>query len=174
LPFPTPLRITLAQVLCTVFERTRQKTPSRKVTAQNTDSAIPGVELRWKSPVIVQRKLDGDLQRTRNIRGRLRLPVSPRDVVRRPFRQVVIVGQCLRQMGIELSRVFRRVAFVEKNRIEVHSFCGGHMSPESVPTAGGPDVLPNPIPEPDPEPPKPDPTPAPSPVPPVPEPAPAF
>jgi hypothetical protein len=45
------------------------------------------------------------------------------------------------------------------------------MSPESVPTAGGPDVLPNPIPEPDPEPPQPDPRPEPSPVPPVPEPA---
>jgi hypothetical protein len=41
-------------------------------------------------------------------------------------------------------------------------------------TAGGPDVLPNPMPEPDPEPPKPDPTPEPSPIPPVPEPAPAF
>ena len=48
------------------------------------------------------------------------------------------------------------------------------MSTEPVPTAGGPDVLPNPIPEPDPEPPKPDPTPESSPVPPVPEPAPAF
>jgi len=45
---------------------------------------------------------------------------------------------------------------------------------ERVPTAGGPDVLPNPIPEPDPEPTKPDPTPEPSPVPPVPEPAPVF
>jgi hypothetical protein len=48
------------------------------------------------------------------------------------------------------------------------------MSPEPVPTTGGPDVLPNPIPEPDPEPPQADPTPEPSPVPPVPEPAPAF
>jgi hypothetical protein len=48
------------------------------------------------------------------------------------------------------------------------------MSPELVPTAGGPDVLPNPVPAPDPEPPKPDPTPEPSPVPPLPEPAPAF
>ena len=48
------------------------------------------------------------------------------------------------------------------------------MSPEPLPTAGGPDVLPNPVPEPDPEPPKADPTPEPSPVPPVPEPAPAF
>jgi hypothetical protein len=48
------------------------------------------------------------------------------------------------------------------------------MSLDPVPTAGGPDVLPNPIPEPDPEPPKPDPTPEPSPAPPVPEPAPAF
>ena len=48
------------------------------------------------------------------------------------------------------------------------------MSPELLPTAGGPDVLPNPIPEPDPEPPQADPTPEPSPVPPVPEPAPAF
>jgi hypothetical protein len=48
------------------------------------------------------------------------------------------------------------------------------MSPEPVPTAGGPDVLPNPIPEPDPEPPEPDPTPEPAPVPPMPEPAPAF
>ncbi len=45
---------------------------------------------------------------------------------------------------------------------------------ERVPTAGGPDVLPNPIPAPDPQPPKPDPTPEPSPVPPIPEPAPAF
>src|SRR5258708_11456316 len=43
-----------------------------------------------------------------------------------------------------------------------------------VPTAGGPDVLPNPVPAPDPQPPKPDPTPEPTPVPPVPEPAPAF
>ena len=50
----------------------------------------------------------------------------------------------------------------------------GLMSPELVPIAGGPDVLPNPIPAPDPEPPKPDPAPEPSPVPPVPEPAPAF
>ena len=48
------------------------------------------------------------------------------------------------------------------------------MSLESMPTSGGPDVLPNPIPEADPKPPKPDPTPEPSPVPPVPEPAPAF
>jgi len=48
------------------------------------------------------------------------------------------------------------------------------MSPELLPTAGGPDVLPNPIPEPDPEPPEADPTPEPSPVPPLPEPAPAF
>ena len=48
------------------------------------------------------------------------------------------------------------------------------MSQESVPTAGGPDVLPNPIPEADPEPPNPDPTPEPAPIPPVPEPAPAF
>ena len=32
------------------------------------------------------------------------------------------------------------------------------MSLESMPTVGGPDVLPNPIPEADPEPPKPDPT----------------
>ena len=48
------------------------------------------------------------------------------------------------------------------------------MSLEPVPTAGGPDVLPNPIPEPDPEPPKPDPAPEPSPVPPIPEPEPAF
>ena len=48
------------------------------------------------------------------------------------------------------------------------------MSPEPVPTAGGPDVLPNPIPEPDPKPPEPDPTPEPSPVPPIPEPEPAF
>ena len=51
---------------------------------------------------------------------------------------------------------------------------GREMSPELLPTAGGPDVLPNPIPEPDPEPPQDDPTPEPSPVPPVPEPAPAF
>lgn len=76
-------------MLGNVFERTRQKNPRRKVTAQNTDSAIPGVELHRKSPVIVQRKLDGDLQRTRNIRGRLRLPVFPRDVVRCPFRHIV-------------------------------------------------------------------------------------
>jgi hypothetical protein len=48
------------------------------------------------------------------------------------------------------------------------------MSPEPIPSAGVPDVLPNPIPEPDPQPPKPDPTPEPSPVPPLPEPAPAF
>ena len=48
------------------------------------------------------------------------------------------------------------------------------MSLESMPTVGGPYVLPNPIPEADPEPPKPDPTPKPSPIPPVPEPAPAF
>jgi len=48
------------------------------------------------------------------------------------------------------------------------------MSLEPVPTAGGPDVLPNPILEPEREPPKPDPTPEPSPIPPVPEPAPAF
>ena len=48
------------------------------------------------------------------------------------------------------------------------------MSLESMPTVGGPDVVPNPIPEADPEPPKPDPTPEPSPIPPVPEPAPAF
>jgi len=48
------------------------------------------------------------------------------------------------------------------------------MSLESAPTAGGPDVLPNPIPEPEREPPKPDPTPEPSPIPPVPEPAQAF
>ena len=54
--------------------------------------------------------------------------------------------------------------------------CGGEgiMSMESMPTSGGPDVLPNPIPEADPKPPKPDPTPEPAPVPPVPEPAPAF
>ena len=39
------------------------------------------------------------------------------------------------------------------------------MSLESMPTVGGPDVLPNPIPEADPEPPKPDPTPEPSPIP---------
>jgi hypothetical protein len=48
------------------------------------------------------------------------------------------------------------------------------MSPEPVLTAGGPDVLPNPVPEPDPELPKPDPTPEPTPVPPLPEPAPTF
>ena len=48
------------------------------------------------------------------------------------------------------------------------------MSVEPVPTAGGPDVLPNPIPEHDPEPPEPDPAPEPSPVPPIPEPVPAF
>jgi hypothetical protein len=54
--------------------------------------------------------------------------------------------------------------------------CGGEglTSLESMPTSGGPDVLPNPIPEADPKPPKPDPTPEPSPVPPIPEPAPAF
>ena len=60
---------------------------------------------------------------------------------------------------------------------QVERFClgvGGVMSPELVPTAGGPDVLPNPVPAPDPEPPKPDPTPEPSPVSPAPEPAPAF
>jgi len=49
----------------------------------------------------------------------------------------------------------------------------GFMPVELVPTAGGPDVLPNPVPAPDPEPPKPDPAPEPSPIPPVPEPAPA-
>jgi hypothetical protein len=48
------------------------------------------------------------------------------------------------------------------------------MPIELVPTAGGPDVLPNPIPAPDPQPPKPDPAPEPTPVPPLPEPAPAF
>jgi hypothetical protein len=48
------------------------------------------------------------------------------------------------------------------------------MPIELVPTAGGPDVLPNPIPAPDPQPPEPDPTPEPTPVPPLPEPAPAF
>jgi len=42
------------------------------------------------------------------------------------------------------------------------------------PTAGGPDVLPNPMSAPDPEPPEPDPAPEPSPVPPVPEPAPCL
>jgi hypothetical protein len=50
----------------------------------------------------------------------------------------------------------------------------GFMPVELVPTAGGPDVLPNPVPAPDPEPPKPDPAPEPSPIPPVPEPAPAM
>ena len=48
------------------------------------------------------------------------------------------------------------------------------MSQESVPTTGGPDVLPNPVPETDPALPKPDPTPEPTPVPPLPEPAPTF
>ena len=48
------------------------------------------------------------------------------------------------------------------------------MLPEPVPTAGGPDVLPNLTPEHDPEPPKPDPTPEPTPVPPLWEPAPTF
>jgi hypothetical protein len=47
------------------------------------------MELHRKSPVAVQRKPDGDLQRTRNIRGRLRLPVFQRDVVRCPFRHIV-------------------------------------------------------------------------------------
>ena len=50
----------------------------------------------------------------------------------------------------------------------------GMMPLESIPTAGGPDVLPIPIPEPDPQPPEPDPTPQPSSLPPAPEPAPAF
>jgi hypothetical protein len=60
--------------------------------------------------------------------------------------------------------------------IEQHRETGGltKMFLEPAATAGGPDVLPNPMPEPDPEPPKPDPTPEPSPIPPVPEPAPAF
>ena len=60
---------------------------------------------------------------------------------------------------------------------QIERFClgvGEVMTPEFVPTAGGPDVLPNPVPAPDPEPPKPDPTPEPAPVSPVPEPAPAF
>lgn len=42
------------------------------------------------------------------------------------------------------------------------------MSPEVLPVASAPDVLPNPIAKPDPEPPKADPEPEPSPVPPVP------
>jgi len=41
---------------------------------------------------------------------------------------------------------------------------------EGVPTAAGPDVLPNPMPAPDPQPPQPDPTPDSAPVPPIPEP----
>jgi hypothetical protein len=41
------------------------------------------------------------------------------------------------------------------------------MSVEVVPTAGAPDVLPNPLPNPEPELPNPDPAPEPSPVPPV-------
>jgi hypothetical protein len=60
---------------------------------------------------------------------------------------------------------------------QIERFCirvWATMSPEHLATAGGPDVLPNPVPAPDPEPPKPDPTPEPSPVSPVPEPAPAF
>ena len=48
------------------------------------------------------------------------------------------------------------------------------MPLELVPTAGGPDVLPNPMPPPDPQPPEPDLTPEPAPVPPLPEPVPAY
>jgi hypothetical protein len=46
---------------------------------------------------------------------------------------------------------------------------GGPPAAESAPTAGGPDVVPNPVPPPDPQPPKPDPVPEPAPAPPVPE-----
>jgi hypothetical protein len=53
----------------------------------------------------------------------------------------------------------------------LHSSEEKFMTPELVPTAGGPDVVPNPVPMPDPQPPNPDPTPEPAPVPPVPEPA---
>jgi hypothetical protein len=48
------------------------------------------------------------------------------------------------------------------------------MSIKRVPTAAGPDVIPNPMPAPDPQPPPPDPAPDSEPVPPVPEPEPAF
>jgi hypothetical protein len=72
-----------------------------------------------------------------------------------------------------VSPAFSIAAFASSPLREVSGSVGGTHVTEAVPTASGPDVLPNPVPAPDPEPPKPDPAPEPSPVPPVPEPVPA-
>ena len=87
----------LAPALCIVFERNRRKNSSRKAMARNTGSATHRLKLGQNYSAIAQHMPDGDRQRSRKTRGRLRWLVSPRHVLECSFLLLIIVGQCFGQ-----------------------------------------------------------------------------